>query len=514
MGKYLKNISCGESMPFNNPHAVSVSLPTINDVVGYEEGDVKIIVKMKSGYPRFFRNFFVEKLVDFIIKRYRISKDYFIIPINSFKAYTIICELINNEIEFVELDGLYFLLVHFDNKDLEKINKYVQHAGLIISSRRAEKTLIKYKIINAKYFEKKLDFIEAINSITNEITEAYGVAEENIVLTNNGANAVFSICEYIFKEGYYHKRGVVQLGWLYVDTSDVIKKRAKYFYQHLDVYDLNGLEFFLKNNHQKIGMLITEAVTNPKLECVDVKKVYQLCKKYNVLCVLDVTLITPYNFNVLEYCDVAVESLSKFACGHADLLMGLIVSENYNLLQGFEKYILPPFSDEIERLGLEINGYRKRIKKISKNTHKLIAYLSTKPQIKQILSVEKGKSKRNYEKIATSNKIPGLVSLVFHGDLSYYYDFLEVAKGPSLGTEFTLAMPYVYLAHYDLLQTDEGRCYLKNNGLDSELLRISVGLEPIEELIEKFEIVFEKMIVGDLSNQSKYNFKNELILEK
>jgi cystathionine gamma-synthase len=40
--------------------------------------------------------------------------------------------------------------------------------------------------------------------------------------------------------------------------------------------------------------------------------------------------------------------------------------------------------------------------------------------------------------------------------------------------EQTLAMPYVYLAHYDLMQTEEGRKYLKENGINPDLLRLSV----------------------------------------
>ena len=67
------------------------------------------------------------------------------------------------------------------------------------------------------------------------------------------------------------------------------------------------------------------------------------------------------------------------------------------------------------------------------------------------------------------------------------YDALNFSKGPSLGTEFTLAMPYTYLAHYDLLQTEEGKKFLEEAGLDARIIRISVGIEPIEDIINEFE---------------------------
>ena len=61
------------------------------------------------------------------------------------------------------------------------------------------------------------------------------------------------------------------------------------------------------------------------------------------------------------------------------------------------------------------------------------------------------------------------------------YDALSVSKGPSLGTNFTLACPYTQLAHYDELAWAE-RC-----GVASYLLRVSVGLEDHDELWMRFQ---------------------------
>ena len=81
--------------------------------------------------------------------------------------------------------------------------------------------------------------------------------------------------------------------------------------------------------------------------------------------------------------------------------------------------------------------------------------------------------------------------MVFDEDLAYYYDKLQVAKGPSLGSEFTLAMPYVYLAHYEYLKSEMGLHVLKELGINPNLLRISVGAEPIENIIKAFQLVLE-----------------------
>lgn len=61
------------------------------------------------------------------------------------------------------------------------------------------------------------------------------------------------------------------------------------------------------------------------------------------------------------------------------------------------------------------------------------------------------------------------------------FDTLEIAKGPSLGTNFTLSSPYTLLAHYGELEWAAGF------GVESDLIRISVGLEETEELVGIFE---------------------------
>ena len=57
-------------------------------------------------------------------------------------------------------------------------------------------------------------------------------------------------------------------------------------------------------------------------------------------------------------------------------------------------------------------------------------------------------------------------------------------KSPSFGTEFSNCCPYVYLAHYSLINSVKGRSVLENAGLTAQLLRLSVGLEPVDQIIE------------------------------
>jgi cystathionine gamma-synthase len=78
----------------------------------------------------------------------------------------------------------------------------------------------------------------------------------------------------------------------------------------------------------------------------------------------------------------------------------------------------------------------------------------------------------------------GLFSLVLdpHMCERTFYDALDVAKGPSLGTNFTLVCPYTLLAHYHELD------FAMSYDVPPNLIRVAVGLEPYEVLREKFDI--------------------------
>jgi cystathionine gamma-synthase len=495
MKNYFSKIPCGCSLPLRNPHAVSVSLPTMQDVIDYEEGNPDVTSIMESGYPRFFMNKFVKNLLEYVKKKYAFADDKLLIPIDSIHAKNILEKLVNKKLDYIEESENVILL--FDQNDsLATVCKnYIRNIGLLISSRKAEATLFSLKQIPAVFEEEKMDVIQAEKTIKIVLTAAYNIVSgNNILLTNSGMNAVFSAYETIATirkiEG---RETIVQLGWLYVDTMEIIEYRNNTSHIHIKLNDKTKLEKWLLENHTKVASIITEITTNPLIQTVDLPWLYDLCKKYTIILIVDTTIATPFNINILPFCDIAVESLTKFASGGCDVLMGaIILNSNCELVQKnkqqFSDYIIPPYKGEMSRLGHQICNYESRVKKVGQNTKLLYNYLIKQPYIKQVYSVYHPDFYDNYTKIKKHDEaFPGLISIIFDKDLSHYYDKLLLAKGPSLGTEFTIAMPYVYLAHYDCLKTTQGRTKLKNLGLNPELLRLSIGIEPIEDIIAVFE---------------------------
>lgn len=493
MSDYFQPIPFGESLPLNNPHAVSVSMPFLQNVIDYEEGDEVAIEAMKSGYPRFFQNKFVEKLVNYIRNKHHIPADKIILPIASIHAKSILEYLIETQFEFIEEDENVFLILDNNPDFVKKCSDYIRNIGLLISSRKAESSLYNLDQISTIFEEDKI-----INSpektIKSVLSKAYSdVSEESLLLTNSGMNALFAAYETILNARKIEGRTtVIQLGWLYVDTMEIIEKRSDTYLQ-ISIYDKVQLEVWLENNHLKVATLITEVTTNPLIQCVDLPWLSELCKKYDIVLIVDVTIATPFNVAILPFCDIAVESLTKFACGSGDLLMGtLVLNEKNKIVQAnkneFHKFIIPPFEGELQRLAFQIQNYESRVKKVSENTKIVYDYLKKQPFVKEIYSVFHDDSHENFSKIQKSkDAFPGLLSVVFDEDLAFYYDKLQLAKGPSLGTEFTMAMPYVYLAHYEYLKNEAGKQKLLSLGVNPNLLRLSIGIESFDEIILAFE---------------------------
>ena len=493
MDNCFQHIPLGNSLPPNNPHAVSVSLPKLEDVIGYEENNPETIAQLKNGYPRFFKNKLVARLEEYVRENHQIKSNEIVLPITSTKAKNVLENIFNENFSSIEIENVCFLVLPENHPKLNDIKKMIQHYGAIISSRNAEKILLDKKIINEIFKEERLDTSIAKEEIKKNLSEAYNTFSENVFLTNSGTNAVFSAVETLTKIREKEGRKVnVQLGWLYLDSIEIIKKRSPENYTFLNLHQKEEIENWLAKNHETVANIIGETISNPLLQCADIPWLHQLCQRYNIPLILDNTMASPHCVDVLPYCDVVVESLTKFASGNGDVLMGaVIVNENSSyknvVKENISEFILPPYKADCARLALEIEDYENKMKKISENSFQLYQYLKEQDFVEKIHSVYEENSWENFSKIRKNNNHVGLLSLIFKKNLAECYDILNIAKGPSLGTEFSLAMAYTYLAHYDLVCSKEGLKKLKKSGLDPEIFRISIGTEPIEAIIAEFE---------------------------
>ncbi len=489
----FSHIPCGQTLPQNNIHAVSVSMPSLQDVIDYEEQTPQILEKITIAYPRFVMHPYLKILAKYIKEKYKISDNYEVVLLSSQKAVEVVSSkyFIHNKIDICEPFGV--ILVQNGTTQLQKVLKFIQHVGYNLSSRLAEDYLYEVGLLKEKHQEELEDKNSAYDILISNIANAYKQPKSNVCLTPSGMNAVY--CALRGLKNIQAKNGktkLLQLGWLYLDTMNIVEHyfdENKIFY---DINDLDSVENYLKENGHTISAIITEIPTNPLLQTVDLIKLRSLCDRYNIVLVIDATFATPFNLDLKPYADIYVESLTKFACGNADVLMGaIILNENskISLMSAeFFKHADMPYIKDIQRLALQIQNYESRMKIISSNTKKLVEYFKTVPFIDEIFYCLNPKYATNYQKLMIDeNSYTGIVSVTFKKDFKEVYDSLNFAKGPSLGTEFTLLMPYTYLAHYDFVISKNGNEFLNKIGLPINLLRISVGCEDISTIISEFK---------------------------
>ncbi|KAG7417892.1 Cystathionine gamma-synthase [Fusarium oxysporum f. sp. rapae] len=312
--------------------------------------------------------------------------------------------------------------------------------------------------------------------------------ESDVYLYPAGMNAIFNA-----HRALLHAREPAQsinFGFPYVDTLKILQKFGPgcLFYGHASAEDLDDLEARLKNGERFLG-LFCEFPGNPLLTCPDLTRIRKLADKYDFAVVVDETIGTFANINVLPVADVVVSSLTKIFSGDSNVMGGGLVlnpeSKYYRTLKTTMNEIYEDnyWPEDVIFMERNSRDFESRVVRINANSDAICEVLRTHPLVKSIYYPKYNDSKSHYEKVRLPDGgYGGLLSVVFQQKehAQAFFDALPLAKGPSLGTNFTLASPYVLLAHYQELE------WAEQFGVDPYLVRVSVGLEETTELQDTF----------------------------
>ncbi|KAI9632491.1 putative cystathionine gamma-synthase [Dioszegia hungarica] len=347
------------------------------------------------------------------------------------------------------------------------------------------------------------------------------VREEDVYLYPTGMSAIWHAHDIVRRarraEGKPEGESVCY-GFPYTDTLKILQKWGDgcHFLGRGGPDDVDALAEVCAKAETPILSLFCEFPSNPLLTSPDLVRLRKLADQYGFAIVIDETIGNFINVEVVQFADVVVSSLSKIFSGDANVMGGsLVLNPNgplYTKLQtvmtsSYEDNYFPEDSVYMER---NSRDYRGRIKRINDNTYALTSLLHSR-SLRDDSSSSTGKAvKRVYypryqtpEIFHQARRTPtlgeggygGLFSLTFTSAKASeaFFDNLQCAKGPSLGTAFTLACPYTILAHYFELDWAAGY------GVEANLVRVSVGEEDIETLKEWFGAAVDaaEAAVGD-----------------
>jgi len=315
----------------------------------------------------------------------------------------------------------------------------------------------------------------------------------------------------------------VAFGFPYVDTVKILEKwgpGCHFFGTGLDK-EIDKLEALLEEESQvssspPILALFTEIPSNPLLRSANLPRLRALADKYNFLIVIDETIGSFVNVEVLPFADIVVSSLTKLFSGDANVMGGsLVLNPKLRHYQALKDHLLSTYEDIYygeDAIYMERNSrdFRRRVHVINDNTEAVCDFLRSRsvagggesPAIKDVL-YPKWSTRENYDKCrvkasdgTATGGFGGLFSLTFTSTdvSSAFFDTLPINKGPSLGTNFTLACPYTILAHYDELE------WAAKFGVEEGLVRVSIGMENKEDLLGMFE---KALIAAEKANESR-----------
>jgi len=242
-------------------------------------------------------------------------------------------------------------------------------------------------------------------------------------------------------------------------------------------------------------MLWLETPSNPLLNIVDIEMVVDIAKRHNILTVMDNTFATPYLLRPIEYgVDLVVHSTTKYLNGHCDVVGGAVVTTTDELTERVQFLLnamgtcASPFDCWLVLRGIETLPVR--MERHQENAFAVANYLKGHPAVKRVFYPGLD-SHPGHEIVKKQMKgFGGMVSFELKGGAGAVNSFLRrvnvVSLAESLGGVASLVEHPATMSHASMPKE-----YQEKVGITDELIRLSVGLENIDDLIDDLRQALE-----------------------
>lgn len=276
-------------------------------------------------------------------------------------------------------------------------------------------------------------------------------------------------------------------GGTYRLFTTVFQDHHKFIF--VDTTNPSMIESELKNN--KTALIWLETPTNPLLKISDIKKISTLAKKYKSKVLVDNTFMSPYFQNPLELgADIVMHSMTKYINGHSDVVGGALMLNNknfYEKLWTLQNSIGPcasPFDSWLVLRGLKTLAVRMEAHQ--KNAMKIAKWLEAHKKVEKVYYP--GLKSHPQHKIAKKQMsgYGGMITFFIKGGLKEARKFLEkvslFALAESLGGVESLIEHPAIMTHASIPKKIREKA-----GIHDNLVRISAGIENVDDLIKDLE---------------------------
>lgn len=279
---------------------------------------------------------------------------------------------------------------------------------------------------------------------------------------------------------------------LYGGTFNFIQKDLQRFGVEYTLLEDNETETIKKEVKKNTKLIYIETPSNPLLSITDINAVVKICKVNNLISVIDNTFASPINQNPITLgIDVVIHSATKYIGGHSDIQAGIVLSSK-RLIDKIRSTALN-FGGSINALMCHllersIKTLALRVERQNKNANKIAEYLSNHQAVNKVYYP--GLKDHPKHEIASKQMTGygGMVSFDILGISGETFQRRLKLIRPALslgGVESTICSPATTShRHLTAIQRQE-------EGVSDKLLRLSVGIEDVEDIIQDLQNAFD-----------------------
>lgn len=331
-----------------------------------------------------------------------------------------------------------------------------------------------------------------IDTVANKIAylEGYDLKGETYgFLTSSGMSAITTLMMSTLQFG----DAVLTQGNLYGGSTELLKKilsRMGIDTIFTNLQDLDAVEDIIKENGN-IRLLYFETPANPTMACVDIEAINIVASRYDVPTAIDNTFCTPYLQRPLSMgTDYVIHSTTKYLNGHGNSIAGAIITANYEASRKIWETLklngstCNPFDAWLLSNGMKTLAIR--MDKHSSNAQSIAEYLSQHNKVTHVNY--NGLPDHQDHEIAKKqmSQFGGMLSFTVVGGQAEALATIDrlqyCTHAPTLGDVDTLVLHPATSSH---LNVDHS--IREKNGITDGMVRVSVGIEDVDDLIADFE---------------------------
>ncbi|GCE27134.1 cystathionine beta-lyase [Dictyobacter alpinus] len=299
---------------------------------------------------------------------------------------------------------------------------------------------------------------------------------------------------------------------LYGGTYRLFERVLSRYQIETSYVSASTVEDYEKAIRPNTKLIWLETPTNPLLRLADIRAVAEIAHRHNLLLVVDNTFSSPYFQQPLELgADIVVHSTTKYINGHSDVVGGAVVVKDQTVYEAIKFYqnaaggVPGPFDSWLTLRGIKTLAVR--MKQHEENAFAVARFLSAHPRVEKVYYPGLA-SHPDHELAKRQMKgFGGMVSFTFKGSLEDVDQIVRRLKvitfAESLGGIESLICHPASMTHGSI-----PREIREARGVDDTLLRLSVGIEDIEDILSDLEQALEEQPDGSqITPDKQLSFK-------